>query len=308
MGRSRPLSCLLALLPVLCGPAAAGEFSLEAGLLNRSAGPGGNKTSLEKAGFGLKEIIGDGSGDRLLFYLRAEAAENFSEGSVEQLYAKYKGPMGKWNVTLGRTLVPFGLITDYDTEWTIVKTQEDHTVGFKSDDGLKLSGYYGPFDYDLLLSRGRGPEPQDVSGRDKLGSAKVAYKAGESEDLKFGLSALGGTVSGREKNLAGIDVAGYLGPLAGRGELVTGRADGRELLSVFAGLDYGVAAALDLNLAYNYFKSGARETVLTAGSTYRTPLYGLLLRGGVKFYNEDIKGDKKNEIYIQLYKRFTGYF
>lgn len=308
MGRSKPLSRLLALLPLLYGPAAAGEFSLEAGLLNRSAVPGGNRTSLEKAGVGLKEIIGDGSGDRLLLYLRAEAADNFAEGSVEQLYARYKGPMGRWNVTLGRTLVPFGLITDYDTEWTIVKTQEDLTIGFKSDDGLKLSGYYGPFDYDLLLSRGRGPEPNEVSRRDKLGSAKVSYKAGESEDLKFGLSGLAGTVSGREKSLAGIDLVGYWGQLAGRGELVTGKEDGRELLSVFTGLDYGLSSALDLNLGYNRFKAGARETVFTFGSTYRAPLYGLVLRGGVKFYDEAIKGDKKNEIYIQLYKRFAGYF
>lgn len=302
------LSALLALFPLLSEPAAAGEFDLEAGLLNRSAGPGGNRTSVEKAGVGIKEIVGDGSGDRLLLYLRAEASDNFTEGSVEQLYAKYKGPMGKWNITLGRTLVPFGLIQDYDTEWSIVKTQEDRTVGFKSDDGLKLSGYYGPFDYDLLLSRGRGPEAHDVSGRDKMVSLKIALKAGEDEDLKFGLSVLGGTVSGLEKNLAGVDLVGYRGPLVGRGELVLGKRNGREIVSVFTGIDYSVSPTLDLNLAYNRFRSGAGETVFTFGATCRTPLYGLLLRSGVKFYIEDIKGDEKNEIYIQLYKRFTGYF
>lgn len=302
------LSALLVLLTAFGGPAAAGEFNLEAGLLNRSAGPGWNRTSIEKAAIGIKEIVGDDAGDRLLLYLRAEASDNFSEGSVEHLYARYKGPMGKWNITLGRTLVPFGLITDYDTEWSIVKTQEDRTLGFKSDDGLKLSGYYGPFDYDLLLSRGRGPEARDASGRDKMGSFKISHKVGESEDLKFGLSALAGTVAGLKRHLAAVDLAASRGQLTARGELAAGKQDDRDVLSVFTGIDYGVSSALDLNLAYNRFKSDAEETVFTFGATYRTPLYGLMLRGGVKFYQEDIEGDEKNEIHIKLYKRFTGYF
>lgn len=308
MEKLKLLSGLPVLLPVLCGLAAAGEFDLEAGVRNKTDGLGRNRAGIEKIGVSVKEVVSDSAGDRLLLYLRGEASDNFREASVEQLYAKYKGPMGKWNAALGRTLVPFGLITDYDTEWSIVKTQEDRTIGFKSDDGLKFSGYYGPIDYDLLLSRGRGPEAQNVSGRDKLGSLKISHKPGESEDLKLGLSVLGGTVSGLDKRLAGIDLVSYQGPLAGRVEFVTGEEDGREVLSVFTGIDYSVSPGLDLNLAYNHFKTGAAETVLTIGSTYKTPVYGLLLRGGFKYYHEDIQGDERNEIYIQIYKRFTGFF
>ncbi len=177
--------------------------------------------SADQAGIGIKKIFSDDSVDRVQLFLRGEASDNFKEKNLEQLYAKYKGPMGKWNFTLGRMSVPFGLITEYDTEWEIIKTQELKTIGYKYDDGIKVSGFAGLFDYSLLISCGEGIESgtEDSSGS---GAFKVAYKGMDSESFNTGLSLLYNRTSDSNRRLAGIDIIKYYGPLISRNEFVIG--------------------------------------------------------------------------------------
>lgn len=301
------ISVLLIMLLFTALKAEAFQLDLEASLQNRNTDLKENKLTLNKAGIGVKKIIGDDKGDRLYLFFKGEAEDNFIEKNIEQLYAKYKGPMGRWNVTLGRSLVPFGLMTEYDSEWLILKTQEVKTIGFKNDDGIKISGFWGSIDYEFFLSSGKGIDnrgPGDIN----IAVIKTSYKGGDVEDLKIGFSFLQQEVSDIKKSLAGIDLIKYKGLLISRSEIVIGEEEGKDVLSVFAGIDFSVLPKVDLNAAYNYFDADYDEKSVFLGITYNTPIYGIVLRAGNKYYINDYTGDDKNEIFLQIYKYYSHYF
>lgn len=298
---------LFLLLSFLCAiPASAFQVDLEVLAQHRDRGSGQDDTGVEKAGLGIKKIFSDDSGDRVQLFLRGEASDNFKEKNIEQLYAKYKGPMGKWNITLGRMPVPFGLITEYDTEWQIVNTQELKTIGFKNDDGFKVSGFAGQFDYDFLISRGEGTE-SGVEDSNGMGVLKIAYKGLDSESFNTGFSLLYNRTSDSERKLAGIDIIKYYGPLISRNEFVIGEESDTSILSLFSGIDYKLWPAVDLNLAYNYFREDIKEEIITMGVTYNSPFYGLIFRLGNK-YHIIKNGGNENEVFIQAYKHFSAFF
>jgi len=284
------------------------QFDLETSLLSRITDFEESKFSLYKIGVGIKKNISDDKGDRFQFFLRAEAEENFSENKIAQLYAKYKGPMGRWNFTFGRSFIPFGLLTDYDSEMLIIKTQEHKTIGYRTSDGLKFSGFWRSIDYELFLGLNNWEKNLSYASADKMAGFKISYKGYDPEDLKIGLSFLAGELSDGSKLLAGIDITKYHNLLVGRAEIAAGKEADKNLLSVFTGIDYGIFPSVDLNLAYTYFKSDFDENAVFCGFTYNTPFRGTILRAGNKYYFEDETGDDKNEIFIQIHIYFGRYF
>lgn len=288
--------------------AEASQVDIEGSLEYMHSDYEGDDLSLEKASISIRETLSDEHGDRLHLFFKFEAEDNFDENHIDQLYAKYKGPMGKWNIALGRSLIPFGLITDYDSEMLLVETQEKKTIGYKSDDGIKLSGFWKSIDYELLVSPGKWMKNDYKDRKDKMFSVKISFKGEELEDPKFGFSFLSGDLQGVKKNLFSIDVTKYYGLFVSRNEVVFGKQDKDDLLSIFSGIDYSLLPSVDLNVAYSHFKADYEENSAFLGITYNSPFHGLVFRAGNTHYFKHNKGDNNNEFRIQIYKSYSHYF
>ena len=304
MAGSRNLSLIIITFLMLLTEAQGFQVDLEC-LAQHRSWDSENRTNLQKAGLGIRRIIQDSSGDRLLLFMRLEAEDNFKENHVEQLYAKYKGPMGKWNITLGRMNVPFGLITEYDTEWQVIKTLERQTIGFRNDDGVKLSGFKGPFDYELLIGQGEGIEDDEDSRG--MGTFRTVYRWMGDNELSVGMSLLYNRTRPETRKLAGIDLIAYRGLMVFRSELVAGKGGQGDILSLFTGMDYSLFPAIDLNLGYSYFREEEKESVITLGASWNSPYWGLVFRAGTRYHINDFSEDG-HEILIQVYRRFSAYF
>lgn len=308
MAKSIQIRKSLFLLLIFCLHSEAFQVDLEGSLQHKHSDYTEDKLSFEKASVGIKKVLSDEKGDRLHLFLKLEAEDNFNETNIDQLYAKYKGPMGRWNITLGRSLIPFGLLTDYDSEMLILETQEKKTIGYKSDDGIKLSGFWKSMDYELLLSPGKLMKNDHKESNDKMLSLKTSFKGYELEDTKLGFSFLTGKFQGIKKELFGVDITKYDGLLVSRNEFVVGKEGRDDLLSIFTGIDYNIFPSVDLNLVYTHFKTNYEENSAFVGMTYNTPFYGLVFRAGNTHHFKNKRGDNKNEILIQIYKSYSHYF
>jgi len=308
MEKLLPIKALLLVFLLLSVNAKAFQVDLESSFQNKNRDFKENDLSVEKVSLAIKEIISDDKGDRLHLFLKLEAEDNFKEKNVDQFYTKYKGPMGRWNITLGRSLIPFGLLNDYDTEMLILKTQEKKTIGYRNDDGVKLSGFWKYIDYELLVSPGKWMKNEHKDDNEKMAVLKTSYKGDDFENVRVGFSFLWGEFLGVKKKLFGIDIIKYDGLFVSRNELVIGEENEKDLISLFSGIDYSAFPSVDLNVAYTHFKTTYEENAIYAGVTYNTPFYGIVFRAGNRYHFKDHTGEKKNEIFIQIYKSFSHFF
>jgi hypothetical protein len=295
----------LLLLFLLYCPVGAIEVDLEGSLEHHSTD---YAFSLEKASLGIKEVFSDEKGDRVLFFAKLEAEDGFNETHIDQLYTKYKGPMGRWNIALGRSRIPFGLLSDYDAEMLLLETQEEKTIGYRSDDGIHLSGFWKSMDYELLVSTGKWFKNEDKDDKDEMLSFKSSFKGEDIEDFQLGFSFFLGELQGIDKELFAIDVTKYHGLLVSRNEVVVGKQNEENLLSVFSGLDYTLAPSLDLNVAYSYYDATYQEASAFLGLSYHSPWYGLVFRTGNTHYFKHSTKENQNEFLIQIYKSYSHYF
>lgn len=305
---------LLFILLLFCINMEAFQLDLEGSLIHKYSEYEENKTSLDKASIRIKKAIADDEGDRLHLFLKAEVVDNLQYGHIDLLYAKYKGPMGRWNVAVGRSLMPFGLLTDYDTEMLILKTQQKKTIGYKNDDGVKVSGFWKSMDYEILASPGKWMKNHNKYTDDKMISLKISFKGLELEDPKLGLSFLSGKFKGVQKDLYALDIIKYHDLLVSRNEFVFGKHGEADIKSLFSGIDYSVLPSVDLNVAYSHFISDSKvtnndyeENSVFLGVSYNSPFYGLTFRAGNKYNINNKKGDNKNEALFQIYKSFSTF-
>lgn len=307
MEKLRLISFLLFFAAV--SPAYCMQFDAEIDSQYYSRNFSQNEIKFEKFGFSLKEIFPDDEGDRLICFFRLESENNFSGTFIDQAYAQYKGPLGKWNIALGRFILPFGLLTSFDTEWLLVKTQEYRTISIKNDSGAKLFGTLDDFQYALSITQGVGTEKWLDIDSDKIISLRLGYEGTDFEDLKFGVSFLIGNVaiSGNNvyKKLVALDMTKYIDQITARFEICSGQENGQNLYSTFTEAEFRVLPLLDLNLAHNFFSSNNYYHSITMGVSYNTPVYGFIARAA---YKNTFGGESKNEIFIQIYKLFTGFF
>lgn len=236
-----------------------------------------NEFELYVAGISLRKVFADKMGDRIILFLLAETMHNFDETMIDQGYFQYKGPLGKWNIILGRYRLPYGLLSNYSTERLLITTVENETIGFSSDNGLQLSGTIKNFDYAISLSQGVGQVFRQIDiDNNGMISFRVGYQGIDFEDFRIGLSGLIGKIIQEapndvlNKKLLGVDIIKYSGPLVFRSEFSLGKEAEKNLLGVFSGIDYAMLSKIDLNTGYALVKNdeNKKRHSLNIGLTY----------------------------------------
>ncbi len=274
----------------------------------------GDEAKVEAAGFSLKKVFADEKGDRVILFTLVEAMDNFQDVMVDQSYVQYKGPMGRWNIFLGRAIVPFGLLSNYSTERLLIKTLEYDTLGLSSDSGLQISGVVKDYDYAFSLSQGTGTNRWSDIDDEPAVSFRIGRQGTDFEDIRLGLSGFLGRVmpdethSARDpatyKKLLAVDLVKYHEPMVARAELTVGEQEDSLLNGAFLGADYAILPKTDLNFAYTYLnKTGYKTDELTVGLTYNL-FTGFQIRAAQQFSlrgGEDVSS-------FQVYNIFTRTF
>lgn len=301
---------LLAPVLFLAGVSAAVSLTatLEADLRATARDPGNHEAGIHLLAGSLKSVFADAEGDRLILFANLEAMDNLSEVMLHEVYGRYKGPLGKWNLTLGRYAPPFGLLATYVSTRFLFRTPETATLGMDADNGLMLSGVLPSFDYALSLSQGIDghgvfdfPGPGHITGR-------IAFPLGEGEDYSLGLSGAFGSAPGghhpgdfSEHGLGAVDFTGYLGAAILRVEGTAGLSDHEKLISLWSGFDYALFPKLEVNLGAGYISHGTIDQGSGfAGVTLRPRWF--VLRGGYRILND---GGPIHEATLQLYRQFV---
>ena len=267
----------------------------------------------EALGLILRKVFADQRGDRIILFTGIDSMHNFKETHLEQAYIQYKGPLGRWNLTAGRYLLPFGLLPNYSTKRLLIESLEYETIGLRYDTGLQLSGVLKDFDYAISLSQGVGIGRWTDIDNEELITFRIGYQGVDFEDLRIGLSGLVGRVrpdkmhgrggSSKYKQLLALDLIKYHGLLVWRAELTYGEEEDKRLNGIFSGVDYALFPRIDLNLGYTHLnRDGDKKDALTIGLTYN--LAGFQLRAAQKLS----LGGEQDEFSIQVYRLFTWTF
>lgn len=311
------LTGLVVFLILMPNLSEAGSFQVSGGADARVVNTDGdeNDVKLEGLFLNLRKVISDEKGDRFILVGQLDMDHNLKEIRPYQTYLQYKGPLGKYNIRVGHYILPFGLLSNYDTERLVLQTLEPLSLGIKLDTGIELLGYAGDFDYAISLTQGVGQNRLTDVDNDKLVTGRIGW---QGEDISIGLSGLIGKVLTEkdstirkeigsnafyEKRIA-IDITKYIGTLTFRGELIGG-ADNDEIVG--GGLlkaDYALTPKLELNLKYAHWQRNGARNFIGAGFSYE--LYkGLFLRAAdeYQFGKED-----KNVATLQTYFEFIKHF
>lgn len=285
-----------------------------------------NEFEIEGLFLNLRKVFSDKKGDRLIAVGQMDFDNNFEKVRPYQIYLQYKGPLGKWNIRMGHYILPFGLLSDYDTERLLLQTIEHLNLGIKLDTWIELLGFLGDFDYAISLSQGVGRNRLTDVDSNKLVIGKIGWRG---EDLTIGLSGLIGKVLTEEnstirndigsnslyKKRLGIDLTKYSGPLILRGEISIGEDNSQIVEGGLLKADYALTPKLETNLKYAHWQ---REAPTKVG----LPLHGSSRNFiGVGFSYELYKGlfirvadeyqfgkEKENVATFQIYYEFAKQF
>lgn len=311
------LAGLIIFLILIPNLSEAGGFQISGDVDGRYKNTDGNKNDVElkELCLNFRKVFSDKKGDRLIVVGQLDMEHNFEEIKPYQTYLQYKGPLGKWNIRAGHYILPFGLLSDYDTERLVLQTIELLSLGIKLDTGIELLGYVGDFDYAVSLSQGVGRNRLTDADNDKLVTARIGW---QTEETSIGLSGLIGKVLTEEESTIrrdagsnsfyekrlGIDVTKYIGSLILRGELLIGE-DSNEIVG--GGLlkaDYALTSRLELNLKYAHWQRDGLRNFIGGGLSYEL-FKGLFLRiaDEYQFGKED-----KNIATLQTYFGFAKQF
>lgn len=305
---------LLVIIPQFCE---AGSFQISGGADVRYINTDGDENDIELEGLFLnfRKVFSDEKGDRLIAVGQLDMDQNFEKIRPYQTYLQYKGPLGKWNIRAGHYILPFGLLSDYDTERLILKTIEDLSLGIKLDTGVELLGFWGDFDYAVSVSQGVGQNRLTDIDNDKLITARIGW---QGEDISAGLSGLIGKVltekdsglrgeissnSVYEKRL-GLDLTKYLGQLTLRGELDIGEDKNEIIGGGLLKADYALTPRLELNLKYAHWQRKGGRNFIGAGFSYQ------LFKGAFLRIADEYQFGKENEnvattqTYFEFLKQF----
>ncbi len=269
---------------------------------------------VDSVGGSLRKVLADGKGDRLTLYLQAEAEDNASELLLHQAYAEWKGPMGRWNLALGRVPVPWGLLTAWSPDRLPFLSPYDTAGTFTSDNGLLLRGSAGMTDYGLALTQGYGMGSiQDFPGPGNL-TGRLGITPDLAGDLNLGVSFAAGTVypsahghgSGpvmEEERLAlALDCTWYHGRGIYRLEAGGRHTEDRWRGTLFGMADYALLPKLSLQLAgqlYTHMESHEFGQVYAGVSV---PVGAFTLRMGYEYEHAQ---EETHKVVIQFYRLFS---
>lgn len=252
-----------------------------------------------------RKVFSDRKGDRVITVGQIDWDDNFDKLRPYQTFIQYKGPLGKWNLIAGHFILPFGLLSDYDTERLLLQTQELKTLGIKLDTGLKFFGHFRFFDYAISVTQGVGRKRLKDVDKNKLVTGRIGW---EGNDLRMGLSVVNGKVLSEEdennmprhKKRSGFDLTKYLGPTTLRTELSWGRTNGNPIYGNYLGIDRALTSNIELNLKYAYRRADLTEHFLGLGFSYN--FWERLYFRAANEYQFSKKD--KNEFSIQIYWDF----
>ena len=299
-----------ALLLAISSPVGAALFlTADADLRYRAFAPDAG-SGVGAVGAGVRQVFADAEGDRVTVFALLESLDDFDRTMFDQAYVRYKGPLGMWNVTAGRYLVPYGLLTSYSAKRLLVETVEPHTTGVEADSGIMLSGFVGDFDYAVSFSEGVGMRKWWDADAKGLLTARIGREGQDFEAPKPGLSVAWGKsaidMHGHTMGdpvwriMGGADVTWNRGPGTLRAEASGGRQDGAEAYALFAGMDYSLLRPLELNVAWaHHFTGHGDGGGLYAGLT--ADVLGLKARTA---YRLGLEKEDEDELVFQLYWYF----
>lgn len=295
----------------------AGNFQVSGGADARFVNTDGdeNDVKLEGLFLNLRKVISNEKGDRFILVGQLDIDDNFQDIRPYQTYLQYKGPLGKYNIRVGHYILPFGLLSNYDTERLILKTQEDLILGIKLDTGVEVLGFAGDFDYAISLSQGVGENRLTDVDSDKLITARIGW---QGEDISIGLSGLIGKVLSEKdstirkeigadtfyaKRIA-IDITKDIGPLTFRSEIIGGEDNDETVGGGLLKTDYALTSKLELNIKYAHWQRNGGRDFIGAGFSYELHK-GLFLRiaDEYQFGKED-----ENVATFQTYFEFAKQF
>jgi hypothetical protein len=291
------------------GAYGSGNISAEIDARLRLEERGELDAQLHLLGLSLRHTFADRRGDRLALFSLVRAEHDLSEVILHELYARYKGPLGAWDLTVGRFRLPYGLMYGFDAATLLYETPHEMLLGMDSDNGVMLSGIVGPGDYAVSLTQGYGHHAPDFPGHGIV-IVRLGLMPGETEEISIGISGAYGRSSTAhdgesavERALAGADATLYLGRWLSRIEMDVGTVDGTSILAGFVGLDYALLPGIDLNLSANLIRNDSLTSgTWFAGMSRRSRWF--TLRGG---YSYDDSNDS-HQFTIQAYYLFSrGY-
>lgn len=150
-------------------------------------------------------------------------------------YAVFPLGLGRPSIKVGQQVVPFGLLSYYDTHGQVFENPYALVLGARIDAGVSVFGLLGPLDWWYMISNGSGPNLVDRDDN-KVQTGRIALKAA---DYTVGFSVLRGILprfhhnplvdmmaepdSFLMKNRAGLDFELSLPLMLFRGELAGGR-------------------------------------------------------------------------------------
>jgi hypothetical protein len=268
-------------------------------------------------GGSLRQVFADDLGDRWIIYLQAEAAHNLGEAMLHQTYIQYKGPMGAWNLSLGRVPLPWGLLTAWSPDRKPYPSPYPGAGMFSADSGIVVHGVIDIFDYGFAVTQGYGmgaiadfPGPGMVTGRFALTPDDGAFTAGISFTAGSAyLSTLDHGMGERmvEKRFAlALDLTMDLGQGSWRLEGGGRQAHGHWVSTVFTSLEYAVLPWLSLEGAGQVYTSVSGGTNRMHGNFYlgvEMPVFGATLRGGYVYEKMEMA---EHRAVVQLHRVFTA--
>ena len=326
--------CLIRSLLVLAAFAlgatahASGTFSIEGDARGYWAEGEDPEAELDVVAVAIRKTLADRGGDRWMLAGLIEIHDDLSEVMIHDAYVRYKGPMGRWNVTAGRFQLPFSLLSGFSTSRFLYDNLSDTSVGIHSDGGVMVSGVVGDLDYGFAATQGLGVhEDPEAEGLD-LFSGRVGWTFGDMGEITTGVSFLFGETHTAhpllprlhkdhddsddahgmhgshgehsvDRMIIGMDGTAWFGLWLTRWEVQAGELDDKAFAGGFAMADYGLLPRLDITGAMNiaHYDSELSGNIYL-GLGYRNPWF--TLRGGYTYdYSET---DDFHSVSIQLYR------
>lgn len=305
---------VLLILVLITGFRAGASWNLSADADIRATvdDPNDIEVKLHVVGVSLRKVLSDSMGDRFIFFGLLEGHDNMSDWMVHELYATYKGPMGRWNITAGRFGLPFGLITGYTTSRVLYDSLYSQTIGMDIDNGVKVTGVIGNIDYGLAATLGQGPHDTPELPGENLVSGRIGYTLGDSGELRFGVSGAAGRTRmaqhtgiphmRHEPQLVAFDVTYEPGHWITRMEFQVGEIDNRRILGGFGMLDYALFPRWNMNAAAKIaYSEGSASGYGYIGAEYAGSRF--MFRGGYTYdYSKDCE---EHVLSFQIYRLFS---
>lgn len=270
--------------------------------------PGPDEAQVKGLFLNLRKVLADERGDRLILVGQLDAENNFEDIRLYNTYAQLKGPLGHVNLRLGRYILPFGMLANYDTERLIIQSLEPLSLGIKLDLGAQVLGYFGPLDYAVSVSQGTGKGFDDPDGN-KLLTARIGM---QGENARAGISYLDGRVvvdpdefpvpGSFDRRRVALDGEWSWQAWTLRGELISGRDDGKAVSGGILLADYEFTPAWSLNTKLARWNGMTGQDDLVLGVSYRLPR-GLVVRAAQAYRRLD-KADIR-VFSLQLYWDFA---